>query len=213
MLFKHESVINKLYTMNAKTVLNKIKAELGMEVKLMQAKLDNGTTIEAESWEEGEPVFIVTEDERVPLPEGEYMTEDGTAIMVAEEGIIASVGAPASEEEEAKSEEEEMAKEEESKEELAEEPQYVTKEMLDAAINSIVEKLSAQPKEEVKEEAKEEAKEEKQELSKDMPAAKAIKANPEREAEKKSLHLYSQNRTRGIADSVASKIYSIKNKK
>lgn len=195
--------------MNAKTVLNKIKAELGMEVKLMQAKLDNGTTIEAESWEEGEPVFIVTEDERVPLPEGEYMTEDGTAIMVAEEGIIASVGAPASEEEEAKSEEEEMAKEEESKEELAEEPQYVTKEMLDAAINSIVEKLSAQPKEE----AKEEAKEEKQELSKDMPAAKAIRANPEREAEKKSLHLYSQNRTRGIADSVASKIYSIKNKK
>ena len=78
-------------------MLNKIKETLGVElseeVKLAQAALENGTIIEAEEFAEGKEVFIVTEDELVALPIGDYELEDGQVLIVAEEGIIASIGA------------------------------------------------------------------------------------------------------------------------
>ena len=78
-------------------MLNKVKeligVELSEEVKLAQATLENGTVIESESFEAGSEVFIVTEDEMVALPVGEYKLEDGETLIVEEEGIIASVGA------------------------------------------------------------------------------------------------------------------------
>ena len=40
-----------------------------------------------------ETVFIVTEDERIPMPIGEYMMEDGSMLVVDEEGGIASINA------------------------------------------------------------------------------------------------------------------------
>jgi hypothetical protein len=43
-----------------------------MEVKLEQMKLENGTVLEADKFEAGNEIFIVTEDERVALPIGEY---------------------------------------------------------------------------------------------------------------------------------------------
>lgn len=74
-------------------VLNQIKHLLGMEVKLEQMKLSDGmTVIEADSFEPEMAVVIVTEDEqKIPLPVGEYELEDGRILVVAVEGIIAEI--------------------------------------------------------------------------------------------------------------------------
>ena len=83
-------------------VLNQIKTLLGMEVKLEMMKLADGmTVIEADSFAPEMAVVIVTEDEqKIPLPVGEYELEDGRILIVAVEGIIAEVKeAPAAEEE------------------------------------------------------------------------------------------------------------------
>ena len=83
-------------------VITQIKQLLGMEVKLEQMKLADGmTVIEADSFEAEMSVVIVTEDDqRIPLPVGEYELEDGRMLVVAVEGVIAEVKeAPAQEEE------------------------------------------------------------------------------------------------------------------
>ena len=72
-------------------VINEIKTLLGMEVKLAQMKLDNGTVLEAETFEAGQPVFIINEEDRIALPVGEYILEDGMILVVSEEGIIAEI--------------------------------------------------------------------------------------------------------------------------
>jgi hypothetical protein len=75
------------------STINKIKSLLGMEVKLEQMKLIDGTTIlEADAFEMDNEVFIVTEDEQmIPLPIGEYELESGMILVVAVEGIIAEI--------------------------------------------------------------------------------------------------------------------------
>lgn len=75
------------------STINKIKSLLGMEVKLEQMKLIDGTTIlEADAFEMDNEVFIVTEDEqKIPLPIGEYELENGMMLVVAVEGIIAEI--------------------------------------------------------------------------------------------------------------------------
>jgi len=79
--------------MKEKTILNKLKTLLGMEVKLEQMKLADGiTVIQADSFEPEMEVMIVTTDEQmIPLPIGEYELEDGRKLTVVVEGIIASV--------------------------------------------------------------------------------------------------------------------------
>lgn len=79
--------------MKEKTILNKLKTLLGMEVKLEQMKLADGiTVIQADSFEPEMEVMIVTTDEQmIPLPVGEYELEDGRKLTVAVEGVIASV--------------------------------------------------------------------------------------------------------------------------
>ena len=77
--------------MEAKDAIKGIKALLGMEVKFESMKLDNGVTIEAESFEAGKEVFIVQDNERVALPVGEYDLENGQVLVVAEEGIISEI--------------------------------------------------------------------------------------------------------------------------
>jgi len=74
-------------------VLNQIKQLLGMEVKLEQMKLADGMTIiEADSFDAEMAVVIVTEDEqKIPLPVGEYELEDGRILVVAVEGIISEI--------------------------------------------------------------------------------------------------------------------------
>lgn len=77
--------------MTSNLKLNKIRALLGMEVKLAQAKLADGTTIEAEQFAPEFSVGVVTEEGIVPMPVGEYEMEDGTILSIAQEGVIAEI--------------------------------------------------------------------------------------------------------------------------
>jgi hypothetical protein len=82
-------------------VLTEIKKLLGMQIQLEQMTLDNGTVIEAEIFEAGQPVFIVNGEDRVALPVGEYILDNGMILVVAVEGEIAEIKEPAPTEEEA----------------------------------------------------------------------------------------------------------------
>jgi hypothetical protein len=64
-----------------------------MEVKLEQMKLMDGVTIfEADAFEMNNEVFIITEDEqKIPVPIGEYELEDGMILVVTTEGLIAEI--------------------------------------------------------------------------------------------------------------------------
>ena len=192
-------------------MLNKVKELVGVEaseeVKLAQATLENGTVIESEEFAAGSEVFIVTEDEKVALPIGEYTLEDGEMLKVEEEGIIASIGAAEEVEEEA-SEEVEAAEEEEMN--------YATKEDL-AEVKAMIDEIKSmiEPKEEMseevseeKEELSEEVEEVKEELSAEEPVAK-VTHNPEAET-KKNLNLFAQKRTLTTADRVLQRISNIK---
>jgi hypothetical protein len=84
------------------STINKIKALLGMEVSLEMMKLADGTTVlEADAFEMDNEVFVVTEDDqKIPLPVGEYELENGMILVVEVEGIIKEVKeAPMGEEE------------------------------------------------------------------------------------------------------------------
>ena len=167
--------------MKSQETLGKIMELLNLqdEIKLESMKLDNGTVIEAEAFEANQEVFIVTEDERIALPVGEYTLEDGRILVVAEEGVIAEMrdgGEEAPAEEPAQETEEVEANEEEEKE-----MSYATKEELSAAVEemkAMIEEIKAMmsPKEE---EMAEEVKEEEVEMSADEPAAKPIKHSPD----------------------------------
>ena len=83
------------------SVINQIKTLLGMEVKLETMKLMDGITIfEADAFEMDKEVFIITEDEqKIPVPIGEYEMEDGRILVVEVEGIILEIKEVATEEE------------------------------------------------------------------------------------------------------------------
>ena len=100
--------------MNYKEIVKKICVALNIEVKLEQMKLNDGVTIiEADSFEANNEIFVVTEDDqRIPLPVGEYVVENGMLLIVTQEGVIAEIKeqeAP----EEVEAPEEEMKKDEE----------------------------------------------------------------------------------------------------
>ena len=188
--------------MKATEVLKKAKELLSIEteeVKLAQAKLENGTVIEAEQMAEGQEVFIVTDDEKVALPVGEYTLEDGQILMVKEEGIIASIGA-AKEEEPA----EEDLSEEQKLEEEKEEMKYATKEEL-SEVKQMIEEIKAMidKKEEMASEVVEEEKVE--EPKEELSAVPKVKHNPEKETEKQT-YLFSQKSGTTTLDRVLSKI-------
>lgn len=99
--------------MKTTEMLKRIQTLLNTRVELEDRKLDNGTVISADEFAEGQPVFIVTEDERIPMPVGEYAMEDGSMLVVEEEGVIGSIQAAEEEVEEVEQEvvEEEMSNE------------------------------------------------------------------------------------------------------
>ena len=162
--------------MKSKETLSQIMELLNLqdEIKLESMKLDNGTVIEAEAFEANQEVFIVTEDEKIALPVGEYTLEDGRMLVVAEEGVIAEVR-DASEEapaEEAPAEEEVVEEVEQAEEEMA----YATKEELSAAVEemkAMIEEIKAMMS------PKEEDMSEEVDLSSNEPAAKPIKHSPD----------------------------------
>jgi hypothetical protein len=181
-------------------VVNQIKELLGMEVKLAQMKLQDGVTvIEAEAFEPEMAVFIVNEDERVPMPVGEYMLEDGNMLKVEVEGVIAMIAMPEMEEPEVEEEVETPEAEQEMTAEVASPKRVVesvTKEMFFAEI----EKLKAEiaelklSKTEVAEVV---------ELSSDN--IEVLTHNPEAKNEVK-LNLYSKKRQATTFDVVLSKL-------
>jgi len=77
--------------MKSTEMINQIKTLLNIEVKLEDMKLENGTMVSAESFEKGKEIFILTDNERVAMPVGEYMLEDGRLLVVEEEGMIGDV--------------------------------------------------------------------------------------------------------------------------
>ena len=74
--------------MSNKTILEKINALLSFNVKLEQMTLENGTVIEAESFEVGAEVFAIDGENKTPLEVGEYVLADGTKLYVTEIGKI-----------------------------------------------------------------------------------------------------------------------------
>jgi len=191
--------------MKATEILSKIKTYLGEDtadivenieqsqvVELAQAKLDNGTVLEAEAFESGNEIFILTDDEKVAVPVGEYTMEDGQILVVSEEGIIGEIKSAEQEEEVEASEEVEELEEVEA--------EYATKEEL-AEVRSLVEEIKQMI--EKKEEMSEVEEQVKEELS-ETPATEAITHNPEPK-QKVSLK-YAQNRKQSTFDKVMSKI-------
>ena len=169
-----------------------------VKVEMAMMRLANGVMIEAESFEAGQNVFLVGEDEeKVAAPVGEHELEDGRVMVIEEEGVIAEIREAAAEEEapEVEVEVEQAAEEEE-------EMSYVTKEEFE--ISSIVEikELIAgmMPQEEEMS-----AEEDKVEMSIDeAPAAKKVAAAP---VEKKvEMNRYAKKAPQNTLSRVLSKL-------
>lgn len=158
-----------------------VQAEVQEEVKVEMAtmKLAGGVVVEAESFEAGENVFLLGEDdEKVAAPVGEHELEDGRILVIVEEGVIAEIR-------EAGEEVAEEVVEEEATEEVMEEQEmaYVTKEEFGAAIDELKEMIAGMmPKEEqsadeVSEEVEMSTEEVKMSAD-EAPAAKKVAAAP-----------------------------------
>jgi len=209
--------------MNTNDMISKIKDVLNLseEVKLEQQKLENGTVLEADAFESGNEVFIVTEDEKVAVPVGEYELEDGRLLVVAEEGLISEIKEAGEEvEEETPAEEEEVEASEDVALEEEEELGYATKEEL-AEVKEMIEEIKAmlEPKEDLSADelgnlmTEELAKHERTELSEvpqevqaelNEPAAEPIQANPESKQNLSKFNI-SQNRRMSTLDRVMAK--------
>jgi hypothetical protein len=189
--------------MKANNILNRILAELSSirEVKFEQMTLENGAVLEAESFEAGNEVFVLSGEDRVAAPVGEHLLEDGRVLVITEEGVIAEIKEAAAEAEEVEVEVEAAAPTELA-EEVEEAPAVV------AIIEKVLEEI-AMMREEMKgmrEEMggyakKEEMAAVKAELSA-APAAKAIKHNPET----KQVQKMSSNRPERAIDRVLARI-------
>ena len=197
--------------MSAKTQINKIKTLLGLEVKLEQMKLENGTILEAEAFEAGAEIFIVNEEDRIAVPMGEYQLEDGKVLIIAEDGIIGEIkeAAEAPAEEAAPEAEVEVEAEADatSPKKVVE---SITKEMFFSEIeklrNEIAELKAA--KVEVKEEVTLSAETEVVEVELSSEETQPLKHNPEGAVEKKPTNLFAQNAPKTTRDLVFSKLFN-----
>ena len=193
--------------MKTTEMLKQIQTLLNTRVELEDRKLDNGTVISADEFAEGQPVFIVTEDERIPMPIGEYMMEDGSMLVVEEEGVIAAI----KDAEEAGKEKEEEDSYEEIEEEMSndvQEPKKVVEstvvethfseeqksELVETILSNVnplieelqnkVNELEAKLSQEVVEEVKEEVEEKLSADVKEEKLSKTFKHSPEVKGEK-----------------------------
>lgn len=192
-------------------VINQIKTLLGMEVKLAQMALENGTIIEAEVFEAGASVFIVNEEDRIALPVGEYKLEDGMILIVDEEGIIAEIKEVEVEVEEPESEEAPKVEVEQEMSETATPKKVIESIVKESHFSKEQEEIEALKaeiemlKKEVEELKGYKEKVEKEEVEKTEMSAQPLTHNPEAKAEVK-LNLYGQKRAKTTFDSVLSKI-------
>jgi hypothetical protein len=199
--------------MNEKSILNKVRTLLGMEVKLETMRLTDGVSmLEAEVFEAGQPVFILTEDEqRIALPVGEYELEDMRILVVIEEGVIAEIREAAAAEEVEEEVEVETGKMPE--EEMAQEPAAPTAKKIIESVTkeSFFSEIEALKKENEELKAKlvlsSEVAEEVApvELSEEP---KPISFNPENETKVEVMRL-AKNRSRSTMDSILEKFNNI----
>jgi len=188
------------------SLINQIKTLLGMEVKLEQMKLADGVTVlEADMFEGGNEIFIVTEDEqKIPVPVGEYELEDGRILVVVEEGIISEVKEKEVEEEEVEeAPEAEVEVETEKKEEMETEktaPKKTIESVVKETFFSEIEKLQAE-----NETLKAELSKLKEEKEVELSEVKPISFNPENENKVESIKIASK-RPRTIMDSVLERL-------
>jgi hypothetical protein len=188
------------------SVINQIKTLLGMEVKLETMKLADGVTIiEADAFETDKEVFVVTEDEqKIPVPVGEYELEDGRIMVVEVEGIILEVKEMA--------EEKEMPEKPETEEEVEVEAE-VSKPSAKKTIESIVKETFFSEIERLTNENNE-LKAQLEKLSKvdevtkevtELADVKPIAFNPENTNEVEHFQ-YGSKRPRTMMDSILEKI-------
>jgi hypothetical protein len=193
-----------------KKAINTIKVYLGMETKLEEQMLVDGvTTIQADMFEAGEPVFVVVPDaEPVPLPVGEYELQDGKILVVEVEGMIKEVKEPEVEQPE---QEVEVEAEKEPQQTTAkkivrstiEEQHFSKVEELEKKIEELSAKIIELSKvEEVIEEQPSDIVEFKEE-------PKPIQFNPENVSNIEHVDLV-PNKSKGVRDSILEQIYNQK---
>lgn len=84
---------------NAKDILNRVydivmgkETEEAIAVDLAQIKTEDGqATMEADAFEVGQAVFVVTEEGNISVPEGEYLLEGGMKVKVDAQGVIVEI--------------------------------------------------------------------------------------------------------------------------
>ena len=205
--------------MEKTNILNQIKTLLNIEVKLMDMKLENGTIVSAESFEKGNEIFIVTDDEKVAMPVGEYILEDGRLLVVEEEGMIADVRevsdeVPAKEEETAEETTEDLEEEVEEKKDMADVADWEGMEKRIQNLEDAIASLKGEKMEDVQEEEmsndqaplksrtiKEEFSE--VELSEEV---KPIKHNPEAKATQKKQVQFAKGKFNTTFDRVLNRL-------
>jgi hypothetical protein len=135
--------------MNEKSILNKVRTLLGLEVKLETMRLSDGVSmLEADAFEAGQPVFILTEDEqRIPVPVGEYELEDMRILVVIEEGVIAEIREAAEVEEEVEVEAPEVEEEVEAATETTPQAKKVIESIVKESFFSEIEALKKENEE------------------------------------------------------------------
>ncbi|QDP47403.1 MAG: hypothetical protein GOVbin2950_35 [Prokaryotic dsDNA virus sp.] len=192
-----EKIENQVEEQVEKTQLEETTEQV--QVELAQAKLENGTVLEAEAFEAGNEIFIVSDDERVAVPVGEYQMEDGKMLIISEEGIIGEIKAEKTEEPTVEEEDKTDASEELAEEE--EEDMYVSKEEFESAVEEI--KGMIKELKDKKEEMAQVEEQVKQELS-ETPATEPISHNPEAKQEFKVR--FGKNKKESALDRVMKKL-------
>jgi hypothetical protein len=174
---------------------------------------DGVSMLEADAFEAGQPVFILTEDEqRIALPIGEYELEDGRILVVIEEGVIADIREAAEPEVEVEVEDEvETGKMPE--EEMAEAAAPTAKKIIESVTKeSFFSEIEALKKE--NEELKAQLELSKTEVAEEVAPVelseepKPISFNPENETKVEAFKV-SKNRQRSTMDSILEKFNNI----
>ena len=188
--------------MNIKEAINTIKTYLNMEVKLAKMMLVDGVTVlEANEFVAGQEVYIVSDEEKIPLPIGEYELEDGKILVVSEDGIIAEI--------------KEVDEEEEAVEPEAEVPVEAAVETVEATPKKIIKSVSEEhhfaelAKLQSEIDALKLAADEVIETVEEVELAKAIVYNPENRNEVNHVDL-TPNAPKGMRDRILEEIYNNK---
>ena len=185
-----------------------------VETELAQAKTADGEAIfDAEAFEVGQNVFIVTEEGNIPVPAGMYTLEEGLMISVDEGGVIVEVKKEGEEVEAGYDKEEEMKEEMMEPKEEMKEPKKVVKsktEMEESYFSKIEERLYA-IEENNKTLKMENVKlsEENEELRKQLEESPAnhTKFNPEAEAKRDMKFKIGAKRGETIQDRVFNSLF------